>query len=77
MRILVGVPMRVLIPPTLDARTSGISSDRGLMPSAMAIWMVMGVMSSIVVTLSSKAEATEVMSMRIVTSSQARPPDSL
>ncbi len=38
--------------------------------------MVMGVISSMVVTLSSRAEATEVINIRIVTSSQARPPDS-
>ncbi len=73
---MVGVPMSVLIPPTLEASTSGMSSASGLRPKVSAIWMVIGAISSMVVTLSSNAEATAVMAIRMVTSSQSFPRDS-
>ena len=53
-RILVGVPINVLIPITLDAMTSGINKASGLIPMAIAICTLMGVIKSIVVTLSRK-----------------------
>ena len=58
--MLLGVPMSVLMPPTLEASISGINSASGLTPKVRAIWSVMGATSSIVVTLSRRAEATEV-----------------
>ena len=75
MRMLVGVPMSVLIPPTLEANTSGMSSAIGLRPNVSAIWIVIGAMSSMVVTLSSSAEATAVMMIRMVTNSHSLPRD--
>ena len=73
--MLVGVPIKVLMPPTFEARTSGMSRAKGLMPSVRAIWTLMGAMRSMVVTLSSRAEATAVMTIRIVTRSQSLPRD--
>ena len=59
-RILVGVPTNVVIPPTFDAITSGMSKVSGLRLRASEICTVIGVISSIVVTLSRKAEAIAV-----------------
>ncbi len=73
--MLLGVPIRVLMPPTFEASISGISSDRGFTRSVSAIWSVIGATSSMVVTLSSRAEATEVKSIRTTASNQSLPPD--
>ncbi len=63
--MLVGVPISVDTPTTFEAITSGRMNASGSMPRTRAIWTVIGVMSNIVVTLSSKAEATPVISIRM------------
>ena len=52
--ILGGSPIRVAVPPTLEAKTSGISRAIGLILRVTAISMVTGMISSMVVTLSKK-----------------------
>ena len=59
-----GSPMSVAVPPTLEANTSGSSRVSGLMPSATAISMVTGMIKSMVVTLSRKAEVTAVITIK-------------
>jgi hypothetical protein len=65
MRILGGSPMSVAVPPTLEAKTSGINRVMGLTFKVTAISMVTGIISNMVVTLSKKAEQTAVTTMRI------------
>jgi len=62
--MLGGSPMRVAVPPTLEARTRGIRRWRGLRPREMEISMATPVNSSMVVTLSRKADETAVKIMR-------------
>ncbi len=68
--MFVGVPISVLMPNTFDAMTCGMMSARGLIPSARASCTLIGVISSMVVTLSSTAEVTAVTTIKIVRSSQ-------
>src|SRR5512135_3680948 len=65
MRMLGGSPIRVAVPPTFDAKTSGISRVKGLIFKVTAISMVTGISSSMVVTLSKKAEVTAVTTCRM------------
>jgi hypothetical protein len=71
--ILGGSPIRVAVPPTLEAKTSGNIRLKGLSLSAREISTVTGVMRSIVVTLSRKAEVTAVMNMRTAASAKILP----
>ena len=64
MRMLGGSPMMVAVPPTLLAKVWGIKKARGCTFRVTAISMVTGITSSIVVTLSRKAEITAVMNCR-------------
>ena len=54
--MLGGSPIRVAVPPTLEAKASGNSRVIGLILRVTAISMVTGMISSMVVTLSRKAE---------------------
>ena len=58
--MLGGSPIKVAVPPTLEAKVSGIRRVRGLIFRVTAISMVTGSTSSMVVTLSRKAEMTAV-----------------
>ena len=62
--MLGGSPIRVAVPPTLEAKASGTSKVRGLIFRVTAISMVTGSTRSMVVTLSRKAEMTAVMIWR-------------
>ena len=62
MMMLGGSPIKVAAPPMLEARTSAIRNGPGLTPSRSQTSRVTGAISSTVVTLSKKAEATAVMS---------------
>ena len=64
--MLGGSPIRVAVPPILEARISGMSKASGEIPRDRAISMDTGVNSSIVVTLSRNAEATAVKLIRIM-----------
>ena len=56
-----GSPIRVAVPPMLDASASAIRNGTGGTPSRSQTSKVTGATSSTVVTLSSSAEATAVM----------------
>ena len=56
-----GSPMRVAVPPMLEAMTSAIRNGTGGTPSRSQTSSVTGAISSTVVTLSSSAEAKAVM----------------
>ena len=71
--MLGGSPMRVAVPPTLEAKASGISRVRGLIFRVTAISMVTGSTSSMVVTLSRKAEMTAVTTWRTKDSTKTLP----
>ena len=71
--MLGGSPIKVAVPPTLEAKTSGISRTRGLIFRVTAISMVTGIISSMVVTLSRKAETTAVITWRMKTSTKTLP----
>ena len=71
--MLGGSPIKVAVPPTLEAKTSGIRRVRGLIFRVTAISMVTGIISSMVVTLSRKAETTAVMTWRINDSTKTLP----
>ncbi len=58
--MLGGSPIRVAVPPKLDASISGSRNTKGETPSTRAISIVTGVSRSIVVTLSRKALVTAV-----------------
>ena len=68
-----GSPTRVAVPPMLEAITSAIRNGTG----ATSIWShtsrVTGATSSTVVTLSSRAEATAVMTISIAMTRKGRP----
>ncbi len=63
--MLGGSPISVAVPPTLEAKTSGMRKAIGLTFRVTAISMVTGIIRSMVVTLSRKAEATAVTTIRI------------
>src|SRR4030042_1374627 len=65
MRMLGGSPIRVAVPPTLEAKTSGMSRVMGLIFKVTAISMVTGINNSMVVTLSRNAEHTAVTICRM------------
>ncbi len=56
-----GSPISVAVPPMLEASTSAISIGTAFTPSVSATTSVTGAISTTVVTLSRKAEATAVI----------------
>ncbi len=72
-----GSPMRVAVPPMLDAIASAIRKGTGGTPSRSQTSKVTGAISSTVVTLSSAAEATAVIrTSRTMTANGGRGPAS-
>jgi hypothetical protein len=60
-----GSPMRVAVPPMLDEKAQGRRNATGFTFNVRAISIVTGMMRSIVVTLSRKAEMKAVINMSI------------
>ena len=58
--MLGGSPINVAVPPILAVNTSVIKNGTGFNPNVSVITNVTGAINKIVVTLSSKAEATAV-----------------
>ena len=71
-----GSPIRVAVPPMLEAMTSMISSGTASMSSASASRKVIGAISRIVVRLSRKAESSAVVAARLIVTAKERPPES-
>ena len=68
-----GSPIRVAVPPMLDAIASARRKGIGGAPSRSQTSSVTGAMSSTVVTLSSRAEATAVITISITITAKGRP----
>ena len=73
MMMLGGSPIRVAVPPTLEAKTSGIRKVMGLIFKVTAISMVTGIIRSMVVTLSRNADITAVTTMRMAARTKTLP----
>ncbi len=69
-----GSPICVAAPPILENITSAIMSGTGSKSKTLAICMVTGTISKIVVTLSRKAENTAVIVHSITESLHMEPP---
>ena len=74
-RMLGGSPIRVAVPPMLDARICAIRYGAGEIPRRRATESVTGVIRTTVVTLSRNAETTAVTSERISRSRIGWPSD--
>ena len=68
-----GSPIRVAVPPMFDASASAMRNGTGCRPSRSQTSRVTGAMSSTVVTLSSSAEATAVMTTSMTIVGKGRP----
>ncbi len=68
-----GSPIRVAVPPMFDASASAMRNGTGGRPSRSQTSRVTGAMSSTVVTLSSSAEATAVMTTSMTIVGNGRP----
>ncbi len=68
-----GSPMSVAVPPMFDARISVMKNGMGLMSSILHTVIVIGPMSSTVVTLSKNAESTAVSSTNSIMIFQGSP----
>ena len=73
MMMLGGSPIRVAVPPMLEAIASAIRNGTGGTPSRSQTSRVTGATSSTVVTLSSSAEATAVITISITITANGRP----
>ena len=71
--MLGGSPMRVAVPPMLEAMISARKNGRGSRSSRRQTVTVMGPMSRTVVTLSSRAESTAVRQTKSTITSQGLP----
>ena len=71
--MLGGSPIRVAVPPTLEAKTSGINRWIGLSFRVTAISMVTGMIKSMVVTLSRKAEVKAVTNIKMAARAKTFP----
>ncbi len=71
--MLGGSPIRVAVPPTLEAKASGNSRVIGLIFKVTAISMVTGIISIMVVTLSRKAEMKAVINIIIAAMAKTFP----
>ena len=71
--ILGGSPIRVAVPPMLDAMIWVMKKGMGLIRSMLVMARVMGPMRSTVVTLSRKADKTAVIKANNTISGQGRP----
>ena len=67
-----GSPMSVAVPPMLEAKTSASRKGTGGTPRRWQTSSVTGATSSTVVTLSSTAEATAVITMRVTITRNGR-----
>ena len=63
--ILGGSPIRVAVPPMLEARIKAMRKGSGLIPSLAVIKRVTGAINITMVTLSSSAEVTAVTSTKM------------
>ncbi len=63
--MLGGSPIRVAVPPTLEAKASGRSRVIGFILRVTAISMVTGMTNNMVVTLSKKAEIKAVINIKV------------
>src|SRR3989304_3928501 len=72
-RMLGGSPIRVAVPPILDATTMGSSSAAAGMAAAAAMVDAIGYMNSTVVTLSAKADRIPVNQTTRPCRARARP----
>ena len=68
-----GSPIRVAVPPMLDARASTMRKGTGSRSSSSAMSRVTGAKSSTVVTLSNRAENTAVKTRKITMMGKGRP----
>ncbi len=68
-----GSPIKVAVPPMLEARISAIRYGTGFIFSVRQSMMVMGPMSKMVVTLSNSAEKTAVMMTKATMMSHGLP----
>ncbi|CCZ30545.1 putative uncharacterized protein [Proteobacteria bacterium CAG:495] len=64
--MLGGSPIKVAVPPMLEAKISIKRYGYGLMPSFLVIWNVTGTISKTVVTLSRKPENTAVTAAKTI-----------
>ena len=71
--ILGGSPIRVAVPPMLEAMIWVMKKGMGLIRSMLVMARVMGPMRSTVVTLSRKADKTAVIKVNNTISGQGRP----
>jgi hypothetical protein len=74
MMMLGGSPIRVAVPPMLEARASAIKNGAAGMARRSQIRKVTGATSSTVVTLSNSADASAVMVVRVTRMRNGRPP---